>query len=348
MRWQGDKPAIIALYVDDLVILTHPDLLADTKKVLAERFPVKDLEEPASILGIEVIRDRQRGRLELRQSGHIASILAEAGMVDCKPITTPMEAGLHLEKIASTPNECANQPYRRIVGMLLYVACATRWDIGYNVAYLCRFVNAHNETHWKAVKHLLRYLQGTRHQTIVYQRSAESKDNSLVPVGYSDADWASDRDDRKSISAYLFTLAGGPIAWASKKQKSIATSSCEAELYALSLAAIQALYIRRFFEPLRIPTRLPVVIHCDSQSALAVAEREERQSFHARFKHLSIRRLHIADNTSRGLIRPLYCPTTEMLADPLTKALPATKLDKIKSLLGIHVGASIVDRKGVE
>lgn len=97
--WQGDKPAIIMLYVNDLVILMHLDLLVETKKVLTKHFPVKDLEEPASILSIEVIHNHQCGQLKLRQSGHITSILSKASMVNCKPITTPMELGLHLKKI---------------------------------------------------------------------------------------------------------------------------------------------------------------------------------------------------------------------------------------------------------
>ncbi len=239
---------IITLYVNDLVILTHPDLLVETKRILAERFPVKDLEEPTSILSIKVIQDHQCSCLELRQSGHIVLILSEAGMADCKPITTPMEPGLHLKTITVTLNECSLQLFCWIIGMLLYVVCVVRWDIGYNVAYLCCFVNTHNESHWKVVKHLLWYLQGTRHQTIVYQCSTQVKDNTLVPVGYSDADWVTDRGDCKLILAYIFTLAGGPIAWASKKQKSILMSSCEAELYALLLVAMQVLYMQCFFK----------------------------------------------------------------------------------------------------
>jgi hypothetical protein len=66
---------------------------------------------------------------------------------------------------------------------------------------------------------------------------------SLIPVGYLDADWASNQDDRKSILAYIFLLAGGPIAWSLRKQKSVSTLLCEAELYALLLATVQALYI---------------------------------------------------------------------------------------------------------
>jgi transposase InsO family protein len=348
IRWQEGRVAIIALYVDDIVVITHSNLLEETKGILSQRFPTKDMGEPTSILGMEIIRDRANGTLELRQSGHIASILSRANMTYCKPISTPMEANLHLETLSATPDECRDIPYRSIVGALLYVACATRWDIAYNVAYLCRFLNAYNETHWTAVKHLLRYLKGTRHHTILYSRDQMVGPASLVPVGYSDADWAGDKSDRKSISAYVFLLAGGPIAWSSRKQSTVSTSSCEAELYALSHATLQALYIRRYLEPLQISTATPITLYCDSQSALAVSEREQRRSFHSRLKHLNVRHLHIADNVEKGLIRPDYCPTKEMIADPLTKALPGTTLEAIKGLLGAEYVPPSLARRVLE
>jgi hypothetical protein len=336
IKWSSTRVAIIALYVNDLVVIAHPDLLEETKAILSSRFPVKDLQEPTSILGMEVIRNRTWGTLELRQSGHIASTLAQARMANCKPITTPMEFNLQLKTLSSTPAKCQDLPYQSVIGALLYITCVMRWDITYNVLYLCQFINRYDETHWQAAKHLLQYLQGTRDYTILYSRGQMRGPESLIPVRYSDADWASNRDNHKSISAYIFLLARGPIAWSLRKQKSVSTSSCKAELYALSLATIQALYIQRYFEPLRIRTDIAIDIFCDSQSALAVNEQEKRQEFHSRLKHLSVRHLHVADTSAKGLIRPLYCPTTEMIADPLTKTLPMTKLGKIKKLLRVH------------
>ena len=54
-------------------------------------------------------------------------------------------------------------------------------------------------------------------------------------MGYSDADWGGDREDRKSTSGYLFQVAGGPVSWRSKKQDSVALSTAEAEYMALSV-----------------------------------------------------------------------------------------------------------------
>ena len=95
---------------------------------------------------------------------------------------------------------------------------------------------------------------------------------TFILISYSNVDWASDHNNRKSILVYLFTLASGPITWASKKQKSISTSLCEVELYVLLIVTMQVIYLWHFFELLWIPTNLAVPIYCNSQSALAVVE----------------------------------------------------------------------------
>jgi len=164
--WDEEKLAAIGLYVDDCIIITHPDLLERTKKVLSSSFPTKDLKETTSVLGIEIIWDRQAGTLELRQSGHIGALLKRKNMVDCKPVLTPMVPGLQLNLLDTTTPNCHMYPYREVVGSLLYISCATSWDIAYAVAYLSKFMKEWDETHWHAAKHLLHYLKGTRGYTI--------------------------------------------------------------------------------------------------------------------------------------------------------------------------------------
>jgi hypothetical protein len=108
----------------------------------------------------------------------------------------------------------------------------------------------------------------------------------------------------------------------------VATSSCEAELIALSRATEQALYMRRFFQPLHIPTD-STQIFTDSQSAMAVVSRK-KQAHQPKLKHISIRQLHVADAVAKGFVYLTFCPTAIMLADPLTKALPAPMLESHK------------------
>ena len=95
--------------------------------------------------------------------------------------------------------------------------------------------------HWTAVKHVFRYLNGTRSLGITYHKGGE-----IEPLAYSDADWGSDTNDRKSISGYVFIMSTGPISWQSKKQPMIALSSMEAEYMAESLATWQIIWLRSF------------------------------------------------------------------------------------------------------
>jgi len=185
-----------------------------------------------------------------------------------------------------------------------------------------------DETHWHAAKHLLCYLKGTRGDTILYSPSHYTGPEFLALKIYSDADWAGDKADRKSVSGYLGVLAGGPIFWSSKKQTCVATSSCEAELIALSRATEQALYMHCFFQPLTNSTQIFTVC----QSAMAVVSRE-KQSYQPKLKHISIRQLHVADEVAKGVVYLTFCPTAIMLADPLTKALPEPML---KLALGLN------------
>ena len=95
----------------------------------------------------------------------------------------------------------------------MYLSVCTRLDIAYTVGCLARFSSKPNRSHWTAAKRLLRYLKGTADCGIAFTRS-----ESEECIGFSDADWAGDQQDRRSTSGYLFLMAGGPVSWKSKRQ----------------------------------------------------------------------------------------------------------------------------------
>ncbi len=130
-------------------------------------------------------------------------------------------------------------PYQEAIGSLMYLSQCTRPDISFAVNKLSRY-NYSNPgiKHWQAVKHLLRYLKGTSSNKLEFKKSNEDPDI----VGYVDADWGSQVDDRKSTTGYLFKAQGSAISWSSKKQTTVALSSCEAEYMGLSSAVQEALW----------------------------------------------------------------------------------------------------------
>ena len=122
-------------------------------------------------------------------------------------------------------------PYASAMGSLMYAMLCTRPDICYVVGIVSRYQSNPRPNHWVAVKHILKYLKRTRDYMLVYS----GKD--LTPLGYTDSNFQSNRDSRKSTSGSVFTLGDGAIVWRSIKQSCIAGSTMEAEYVAASEAS---------------------------------------------------------------------------------------------------------------
>uniref|UniRef100_A0A2N9F2G9 Reverse transcriptase Ty1/copia-type domain-containing protein n=1 Tax=Fagus sylvatica TaxID=28930 RepID=A0A2N9F2G9_FAGSY len=222
-------------------------MIVATKEWLSSNFEMKDMGEADYILGVKIFRDRLKKILGLSQQTYIKKVLERFEMSDCKPIDTPISKNESLSKnmCPKTQDEqekMARVPYANAIGSLMYVMMCTRPDICYAVGLVSRFQSNPELAHWKAVKRILRYLKGTIDYVLCYQGS------DLRLIGYSDADWGSDLDERKSTSGYAFFLNNGAIIWSSKKQPCIALSTMEAKYVACSAAIQEAVWLRRFFQ----------------------------------------------------------------------------------------------------
>ena len=123
-----------------------------------------------------------------------------------------------------------------MIGCLLYLVTCTRPDLASSVSYLSRFSSHPLERHHTAVKRVFRYLAGTHSMSLKYKRSPTSVPLSVV--AFSDSDYASCRDTRRSVSGYAFMFNGCAISWLSKKQQSVASSATEAEFMALDRKSV--------------------------------------------------------------------------------------------------------------
>ena len=218
------------------------------------------------MLGIQIIRDRKNRLLALSQASYIDKVLIRFSMQNSKKGQLPSRHGVILskEQCPKTPQEEEDMrrvPYASAVGSLMYAMLCTRPDICYAVGIVSRFQSNPGLDHWIAVKHILKYLRRTRNYMLVYS----SQD--LIPTGYTDSDFQSDKDTRKSTSGSVFTLGGGAIVWRSIKQSSTADSTMEAEYIATYEAAKEAVWLRKFF------TNLEVVPNMDKSLTLRVTWR---------------------------------------------------------------------------
>jgi len=176
--------------------------------------------------------------------------------------------------------------YQSMVGNLLYAAMATRPDIAQAVSVVSKFNANPSVSHLTAVKRVLRYLKGTVNLALKYNQT-----ESRALVGFSDADWAGDQDDRRSTTGNVFLLGGGAVSWLSKKQSTVALSTAVAEYVALSQAAQECVWLRRLLSDLGMDAT-PVVILEDNQGAIAIAKNPVD---HSRTKHIDFRYHYIRE-----------------------------------------------------
>lgn len=312
----GGELLIVRLYVDDLVVVaTHRATLDKFKSDISVRYQMKDLGELTWILGMEVLRDRQLGTLELRQTAYINQLIERHGLGDCKPVRTPAEGPLEADAEAQP-----DRAYMLLVGGLLYAATMTRPDIAFAVQRLSRHLKGASEAHWIAGKRVLRYLQGTRELGIKY--GARPQADPLV--GYSDADHAGDLEGRRSISAYVFMMAGGAVSWGCKLKKSVATSTCEAEYMALCLTGKEAVHLRGLMASMGAPTLAkPTVVYEDNQGAIEVAKNTKGTR---KMEHVDVAYHFTGGLVTDEVIKLVHIGTEYQLADLLTKPLSAPRV----------------------
>ena len=161
----------------------------------------------------------------------------------------------------------------------------------------------------------------------------------LQNCGCSDADWASDATDRKSISGYSFYFEGSLVSWSAVKQKSIALSSTEAEYYAMSHAFKEALWIRVFLGFLKFPVLCPFPIFSDNQAACSLSN---SLAISARSKHIDIRHHFIREHVQSGSFSTTWIPTADMPADIFTKVLSFPIFSHHRDVLGLSIPPSLV------
>jgi hypothetical protein len=209
-------------------------------------------------------------------------------MKDAKPIKTPMGTNGHLD-LDTGGNFVDQKVYRSMIGSLLCL-CASRPDIMLSVWMCARFQADPKEVHLRAVKRIMRYLVYTPKFVLWYPRGS-----TVDLIGYSDADWAGCKIDRKNTLGTCQFLRRSLVSWASKKQNSVALSTAEAEYIAAGHCCAQLLWMRQTFRDYGYKLS-KVSLLCDNESAIRLAENPVE---HSRTKHIDIR-YHFLRDPNKG------------------------------------------------
>ena len=245
----------------------------------------------------------------------------EAAIASSKPRVTPAsETAPSVTIPARVIDPALKSRYMSLVGALLYASTHTRPDVAYAVGLLCRAMSCPTPELLLAAERVLWYLHRHRDLGLRFHPS----DASLV--GYSDSDWAR----RHSTSGSVFLYGAAAISWTSKKQASVALSSCEAEIMAVSEAAKDAVYLREFLSELGYPDPEPTALKVDNQAARDLAYNPEH---HQRTKHIDRRHFYVREVVEELRIVVPFVPTDANVADFFTKALPADKFLKFRQIV---------------
>jgi hypothetical protein len=274
-------------------------------------------------LGVDFTR-HDDGSISLTQEPLILDLLDRFQLRECNPVNTPLPPGIQLSKQDSpkeNPDRLLGAKYREVVGTLQYLATWTRPDIAHATHTLARHNSNPGPSHWKAATHVMRYLKGTSHMGLRYHATLSNLQPALRNklFGYCDSDWGSDVDTRRSVGAHLIFLNGAAISWKSKLQASTAQSTCEAEFMAASKIANEILWLRRIMTDLGFPQGVATPVYEDNRGVLLLAANPVHRE---KMKHVDICLHNLRDNVANGVVTLLACPTADMTADALTKALP--------------------------
>lgn len=322
VQGSGGDRVILTVYVDDIIIAS-PKLkkISEIKKKLTESFEMRDLGTLHYCLGIEF--EHKDGEIFVSQRKYTEDLLKKFGMMECNPTVTPLQPGIKLSMDKN--QETINVPYQNLIGSLMYLAIGTRPDISHAVSYLSQYNSCYKHEHWLAAKRVVRYLKETKSLSLRFRKTNKPLE------GMADADWASSEHDRRSYTGYCFKYGGSVISWESRKQKTVALSTAEAEFMSLTEAAKEAIHLKKLSEDLG-KSFGKITLYNDNQSAKNIAENAIVSS---KSKHISIKEHFIREKVSRGELKIEYKPTKEMEADLLTKPLPGPQLTYLRSLIGL-------------
>ncbi|MBW0535509.1 hypothetical protein O181_075224 [Austropuccinia psidii MF-1] len=303
--------AILWIHVDDGALTgSSKELLEKICDQLNENLQIKWDAEVSGLIGLSI--DKFDNRYKFSQSELIDKLtsLSKSNITSTSPLPSPCvlksNAGTNMDK-----------EYLRRIGMLLYIAQASRPDISFAVNYLARFSMGTDNSHWQALEHLIGYMRKTRDMGVIISANKDPKDITC----YVDANWGG--EGSRSTHGFLIMHGGNSIMWQLKRQITVAASTAQAEYIALSFAAKEALWLSNMFS-LFLKNPLPQLLS-DNRTAIGIANESMSRK---QTRHL-IREFNIINEyVVKGKLNLAWISTTDQLADIMTKSLGSINVKK--------------------
>jgi hypothetical protein len=293
-------------------------LLEEFEVYLAATYDIKRLGEPQYFLGIRIIRDRDAKTIAIVQDAYIEKIAARFNLENCKPTWSPMPTR-DLPKYTGTASASDKLNFQVRVGSIGFATVMSRADTATAYSTLSKHLQNPSQDHIDAATQCLQYLYTTRFWGYIYRGDTPSTDFFMC---FSDASFADDLDTRRSSEGFSFFLFDGLIDSRATQQKTVTTSSTEAELLALTAAAREMMWWMRFFELIQCNLNQgKATIYCDNKQTIRLMT-SEAPKLQTRLRHVDIHRSWLREQVSLGKIDIQWIPTNSMPTDGMTKILP--------------------------
>jgi hypothetical protein len=330
---------VVGVYVDDVLVTGTSTARVDDFFAAMCVLELKDLGAVSKFLGMRVAFDPTQGYV-IDQEQAIDELLLKNGLDDANPVRIPVcddetpSGGVSflLPETESANGEMPSiRQFQSLIGSLLWIARCTRPDIAFAVHRASCRSHAPTVTDYAAAKRVARYLKGTK-ELKLHMRPNGKASSTIKIECFTDADFAADKSDRKSISAGAVFANGMLVSWHCKKQTAVALSTAEAEFVSGSVGAREALGLRELVQEFGFRVELPMPLWIDNQAGIKQIENESSSS---ESKHVDVKLKFIRDFAAKRVLKPQYLATSDMIADLLTKALPAPRLVDLRTRIGI-------------
>ena len=323
----SSKELYVLCYVDDLLVCGNPDRIKPFTEQLSKEVLLKiegELKPQTSVNFLGRTLKHNGDSIDITMSpAYVSDMLTLFGMDTAKPSPTTGTSAKP-SHVPQPLNTSEHKAYRAIVGKLLWLALI-RPDISYATKELSRDLTAPTTESVTKVKHLLRYISGTRDhcQRLNPSVTLSDSDCTLDIDCYVDSDWAGCKTIRKSTSGTVVQLLNSTVSFGSRTQGTIALSSGEAELYAIGQGTSEALFVKNLIIEAKMAKSVNITVHTDSTAGKSMATRFGTSK---KTKHVELRFLYVQELVAKGILKLKKIGTKDNCADVLTKYLSSELL----------------------
>jgi len=343
-RQRDNGELILCLYVDDILCVGNDAEIEQLVIELGRQFTIKNQGPIDEYVGCKIVSNTDRTKVWLTQPDLIKKLEGKFG---------PTVAGMQRYATPAGPGEIIMRPqdpselidvmeqydFRSGVGMLLYLVKHSRPDISNAVRELSKVMDGATAGHVKSLHRAIKFVLDTKDQALCLAPNMNLTQKWELHA-YSDSDFAGDRDKRRSVSGYIIFLAGAPIIWRSKSQRSVTLSSTEAEYVAVSEVCAEIMFVKQVMEFLHIPVKLPIVVHVDNVGAIFLANNATTGQ---RTRHIDVRHHYVREYIEDNILAIRFVKSEDNDGDPYTKN---TTQEIFKKHTGKYM-ATVHNREGV-